>query len=72
MPVKPGFAHGKITDTVLGTLHLAICDAATGRTLGMLFDVFSGEHHCTITPPGAPLGGNVPAPCASALASFGV
>jgi len=72
LPVKPGFVHGKITDTVLGTLHLAICDAATGRTLGVLFDVFSGEHHCTITPPGAPLGGNTPAPCASALASFGV
>ena len=47
LPVKPGFAHGKITDTVLGTLHLAVCDAATGRTLGVLFDVFSGEHHCT-------------------------
>jgi len=72
LPVKPGFNHGKITDTVLGTLHLAVCDAATGRTLGVLFDVFSGEHHCTITPPGAPLGGNTLAPCASALASFGV
>ena len=72
LPVKPGFVHGKITDTVLGTLHLAVCDPATGRTLGMLFDVFNGAYHCTITPPGAPLGGNTPAPCASALASFRV
>ena len=72
LPVKSGFVHGKITDTVLGTLHLAVCDAATGHTLGVLFDVFSGEYHCTITPPNSPLGSNTPAPCASALTTFGV
>ena len=73
LPVKPGFAHGKITDTVLGLLHLAICDPATGRTLGVLFDVFSGERHCSVRPPGAPeLGGGEQVACAPALASFGV
>ena len=34
---------------MLGTLHLAVCDAATGRTLGMLFDVFNGAYHRTLT-----------------------
>ena len=71
--MAPSFAHGKITDTVLGILHLAICEAATGRTLGVTFDVFNGEYYCTLRLPGAPeLGGSEPAPCASALASFGV
>ena len=71
--MAPAFAHGKITDTVLGILHLATCDAATGRTLGVTFDVFNGEYYCTLRLPGAPeLGGSEPAPCASALASFGV
>ena len=28
IPVPEGFVHGKITDTVLGTLHLATCPAA--------------------------------------------
>ena len=73
LPVKPGFIHGKITDTVLGILHLAICDTATGRTLGVTFDVFNGERYCTVRPPGAPeFGGSEQVPCASALASFGV
>jgi len=73
LPVKPNFVHGKITDTVLGLLHLAICDAATGRTLGVLFDVFSGERHCTLRQPGEPeFGGSKPTDCATALASFGV
>ena len=73
LPVKPNFVHGKITDTVLGLLHLAICDAATGRTLGVLFDVFSGERHCTLRQPGEPeFGGSKPVDCATALASFGV
>ena len=73
MPVAPSFAHGKITDTVLGILHLAICDAPTGRTLGVTFDVFNGERYCTLRLPGAPeLGGSEQVPCASALTSFGV
>ena len=71
--MAPSFAHGKITDTVLGILHLAICDAATGRTLGVTFDVFNGERYCTLRLPGAPeLGGSEQVPCASALTSFGV
>ena len=71
--MKPGFVHGKITDTVLGTLHLAICDAATGRTLGMFFDVFNGQRYCTVLGPGTPeSAGGKPVECASALESFGV
>ena len=73
LPVKPRFVHGNITDTVLGILHVAICDPATGRTLGVLFDVFNGERYCTLRLPGAPeFGGSQQAQCAPALTSFGV
>ena len=58
---------------MLGILHLAICDPATGRTLGVLFDIFNGERYCTLRLPGAPeFGGSQQVHCASAFTSFGV
>ena len=73
LPVKPRFVHGKITDTVLGILHLAICDPTTGRALGVLFDVFNGERYCTLKLPGAPeFGGSQQVQCAPAFTSFGM
>ena len=58
-----------ITDTVLGSLHLAICEPTTGRTLGLLFDVFDGTVKCT-TKQGQQA--STRTPCAAALAAAGV
>ena len=70
LPVPDRFVHGKITDTVLGTLHLATCNAATRHTLGVLFDVFDTTLKCTLlTTPG---GAKVSVPCAAELAAAGV
>ena len=66
LPVPDRFIHGKITDTVLGTLHLATCDASTGRTIGVLFDVFDGVLKCTLRGPLEQV------PCAAALAAAGM
>ena len=66
LPVPDRFVHGKITDTVLGTLHIATCNASSGRTVGVLFDVFDGVLKCTLRGP------LVQAPCAAALAAAGV
>ena len=68
--VPDRFVHGQITDTVLGTLHLAMCNAATRHTLGVLFDVFDGTLQCTLrTTPGSL---STPVPCDAELAAAGV
>ena len=70
LPVPDRFVHGQITDTVLGTLHLATCNATTRHTLGVLFDVFDGTLKCTLrTTPG---GAKESVPCANELAAAGV
>lgn len=70
LPVPDRFVHGKITDTVLGTLHIATCNATTRHTLGILFDVFDGTFKCTLrTTPGSI---STPVPCAAELAAAGV
>ena len=70
LPVPDRFVHGQITDTVLGTLHLAMCNAATRHTLGVLFDVFDGTLQCTLrTTPGSL---STPVPCDAELAAAGV
>ena len=70
LPVPDRFVHGKITDTVLGMLHLATCNPATRQTLGVLFDVFDGTLKCTQrSTPGAL---STPTPCAAGLAAAGV
>jgi len=66
LPVPDRFVHGKITDTVLGTLHIATCNASSGRTVGVLFDVFDGVLKCTLRGPLEQV------PCAAALAAAGV
>ena len=70
LPVPDRFVHGKITDTVLGTLHLATCNAANRHTLGVLFDVFDGELKCTLRTTPDSLA--TPVPCEAALAAAGV
>ena len=67
LPVPEGYVHGKITDTVLGTLHLAVCEPDTGRVVGMLFDVFSGELRCMRSPPPDAVGRPLPTPCVEAM-----
>ena len=67
LPVPERFVHGKITDTVLGTLHLALCDAPRSRIVGATFDVFSGAIGCTVRSPDDELGSTEPAPCAEVL-----
>ena len=66
LPVPDRFVHGKITDTVLGTLHIATCNASSGRTVGVLFDVFDGVLKCTLRGPLEQV------PCAAALAAAGM
>ena len=72
LPVPEGYVHGKITDTVLGTLHLAACEPDTGRVVGVLFDVFSGELRCTRSPPSDGGGRTLPTPCVEAMAAAAV
>ena len=69
LPVPERFVHGKITDTVLGTLHLALCDAPRNRIVGVTFDVFDGAMSCTIRTrsPDEKLGSSEQAPCAEVL-----
>ena len=75
---------GDFTDTVLGTLHLALCAAdGSGRVVGVLFDVFDGKLKCTLQDaeaaaqaprlPGVPTPVvGMPVPCKEALALAGV
>jgi len=72
LPVPERFVHGKITDTVLGTLHLALCDAPRSRIVGVTFDVFNGAMGCTVRPPGEAPGSSEQAPCAEVLPLAGV
>ena len=72
LPVPEGYVHGTITDTVLGTLHLAVCEPDNGRVTGMLFDVFSGEVRCTRSPPQDADGHTLPTPCVEATTAAGV
>ena len=67
LPVPERFVHGKITDTVLGTLHLALCDAPRSRIVGATFDVFSGEIGCTVRSPDETPGSSEQAPCDEVL-----
>ena len=88
LPVPEGFigAEGALsdfTDTVLGTLHLALCAAdGSGRVVGVLFDVFDGKLKCTLQEadaaaqlprvPGVPTPVvGMPVPCKEALALAG-
>ena len=66
------FVHGKITDTVLGTLHLALCDAPRSRIVGITFDVFNGAIGCTVRSPDEAPGSSEQAPCANVLPLAGV
>ena len=72
LPVPEGYVHGKITDTVLGTLHLAVLEPDNGRVAGMLFDVFSGELRCTHSPPPDAGGRPLPTPCVEVMAAANV
>ena len=80
LPVPEKFVVGPITDTVLGTLHLATCSVPPTKgalftpssrrgTLGILFDVFDGSLKCSLTPEGK---AKEATPCAPALAAAGV
>ena len=72
LPVPERFVHGKITDTVLGTLHLALCDAPRSRIVGVTFDVFNGAIGCTVRSPDEAPGSSEQAPCANVLPLAGV
>ena len=72
LPVPERFVHGKITDTVLGTLHLALCDAPRSRIVGVTFDVFNGAIGCTVRSPDEAPGSSEQAPCAEVLPLAGV
>jgi len=72
LPVPEGYVHGKITDTVLGTLHLAVLEPDNGRVAGMLFDVFSGELRCSHSPPPDAGGRPLPTPCVEVMAAANV
>ena len=72
LPVPERFVHGKITDTVLGTLHLALCDAPRSRIVGVTFDVFNGAIGCTVRSPDEAPGSSEQTPCANVLPLAGV
>ena len=71
-----GFVHGKLTDTVLGTIHLAVCPAPgttaslRGAALGITLDVFNGDMYCDYALAGG--GVSESTPCLQALSAAGV
>ena len=87
VPVREGFVTGKITDTVLGTLHLATCAAPTaakGKGKGAFFvparlrgatlgvTFDAFQGKIICTRTPAAGGASEPAPCTNALATAGI